>query len=206
MASITPRSAKVPLYFGDYQQRVELLDLEIAAAQKAAERARASTAPRLIHQGPAGELEDARVGTLENEREALVAEAEANGEVVVVTLQALGKKDGVPGRRRWSDLTKANPPRDGDDVPEDVRAADAELGVNDETFGEALVPLSIAEISDPDLDVEDLLDNLSSAQFGLLYAVAFSLNRATGSDPKALRRSPRSPSSPETGQLLDASA
>lgn len=194
--SFKPRSAKVPLYSGDYQQRVDLIDAEIQATKQAAERARKSNQVRLLSELPPGAFEDARVAELEAEREALVTEAEANGEVTIATLQALAAKDGVPGRKRWADLIKAHPPREGDDVPEATREADKRLGVNDEAFGEALVPLSIVAL-EPDMPVDDLLDNLSSAQFDLLYAVAFGLNRGTGSDPKALRTKP-SLSSPET--------
>lgn len=183
--SFKPRTVKVPLFGGDYQQRVDLLDADLEAARTAAERAKKSTAPRTLSDDAPGAPEEARVVELEAEREALVAEAEENGEVTIVTLQALSKKDGKSGRRRWNDLVSEHPPRDDNDV-------DAELGVNDSTFGEVLVPLSIIDISDQEIDVDDLLDAVSSAQFDLLYAVAFSLNRGVGSSPKSLRKSPPS--------------
>lgn len=183
--SFKPRSIKIPLFGGDYQQRVDLLDVELDVARTAAEAAKKSTAMRMLNEDAPGTSEDARVAELEAEREALVAEAEENGEVTVVTLQALSKKDGKSGRRRWNDLVSEHPPRDDNE-------ADIELGINDSTFGEALVPLSIIDSSDQDLTVDDLLDEVSSAQFDLLYAVAFSLNRGVGSSPKSLRKSPPS--------------
>lgn len=202
----TPRTVKIPLFSGDYQQRVELIDAELKAARKAVAEATKADRPRLLYEDEPGAPERARVAALEAEREAVVTEAEENGEVTVVTLQALSKKDGVSGRKRWNDLIRQHPPRTGDDVPESVREADKLLGVNDETFGEALLPLSIVEVSDPDLGVDDLLDLVSSAQFEFLYSVAFSLNRSPGSDPGKGRRSTPSPSGSATGTSPAASA
>jgi hypothetical protein len=191
--SFTPRTAKIPLFSGDYQQRVEMIDADLETARKAAEKAKSLAVARLLSDGASGEAEDARVTELEAEREALTAEAEANGEVITVTVQALGKKDGVPGRKRWSQLVSQHPPRDGDDVPATVKEADGKLGANEESLAEALVPMSVVEVSDPNQSVEDLLDNVSSAQFDLLFIVALSLNRTAGSNPKAQRRSQPSP-------------
>lgn len=192
--AFTPRTAKVPLFSGDYQQRVEMLDADLDAARKAAEKAARAIEPRMLTQGPPGEEEAARVAELEAEREALVTEAEANGECVIATVQALGKQDGVPGRKRWSNLVAEHPPRDGEDVPEQIREGDKALMVNEESFAEALVPLSVVELSDPDIAIPDLLDDLSSAQFDLLFNVAFALNRTAGSNPKGQRRPQPSPS------------
>lgn len=196
--SFKPRTAKIPLFSGDYQQRVEMLDAELDAARKAAEKAKSLAVARLLSDGEPGEAEDARVAELEAEREALTAEAEENGEVTIATVSALGKKDGEPGRKRWSRLVAEHPPRDGDDVPESIKAGDKALGVNEESFADALVPLSVVEISDPNIEIPDLLDDLSSAQFDLLFTVAFSLNRTAGSNPKAQRRSQPSPNGDAT--------
>src|SRR5690606_34775721 len=67
--------------------------------------------------------------------ERIQAEADENGDVLWVTLRALGRKT-------WADLVRQHPPRDGDDVPEEVRESDKQLGVNDESFGEAMLPLA----------------------------------------------------------------
>lgn len=197
-----PRTVKIPLFSGDYQQRVDLIDAELKAARQAAEKAAKSTAARLITEAAPGTTEAARVSALEAERAALTAEAEENGEVTIVTLQALSKDaNGVPGRKRWNELVRAHPPRVGDEFPESVREGDKLLGVNDETFGEALLPLSIVEISDPELTPDDLLDEVSSAQWDLLYSAAFALNRGVGSNPK----SPHSPPPSLNGDATAAS-
>ena len=91
-------------------------------------------------------------------------------------------------------LVAKHPPRTDEDIPEHVRKHDATLGVNDQALGDDLVPLSIAAI-EPDMPIADLLDNISSAQFDLLYGHAFALNRGTGADPKAAPRLALSPSS-----------
>lgn len=193
--SFRPRTATVRLYQGDYQQRVAELEQIVDEAQSALDRARKQkpTGPRLMHEtapdlaGLEADVDRAVVAL-----GALRDEAEAGGDVLAVTMRALP-------RRKWADLVKAHPPRDGDDVPEENRKSDAQLGINDETFGDALVPPSIESLSDPDLSVDDLLDAVSSAQFDQLYGTAFALNRAVGSDPKGPPRLPPSPSSNGTG-------
>jgi hypothetical protein len=59
--------------------------------------------------------------------------------------------------------------------------------VNDETFKEALVPLSIVSPKwDTTGEREEFLDSLALAQFRKLYLAAYLLNAADGADPKAL--------------------
>lgn len=164
MGKFQPRTMKVTLYQGDWQDRVD-------KARRAAEVADRSKGSEVRTMGE--EPEHIR---LAREHDAIKAEAEAEG-AVVVTIQAVH-------RNAWSELLESNPPRTGEEYPEHVREGDAALGVNDTALGEALVPKSIAAISDPDMTVDDLLDGISSAQFDLLYGAAFALNRGTGSDPK----------------------
>lgn len=191
MTGFQPLTHKVTLYQGDYQQRIQ----EAASAAELAEMRLKREREKPDQVRTLAEIPD--IVTLAEEFHAaakvhddLVAEAEAEG-ALVVTLRAVG-------RRKWSELVAAHPPRTEDDVPESVRKSDAELGVNDTALGEELLPLSIAELSDPDLQVADLLDMVSSAQFDLLYGTAFALNRGLGSDPKARPRLLPSPSTPET--------
>lgn len=182
MSGFKPRTLKVPLYQEDWQQRVDLAKAAADAAERRwrdAEKRR-GTEVRLMSEPPAAEAAYVEYERLAAEHDEIKAQAEAEG-AVVVTVQALG-------RRKWSELVKANPPRTGDDVPDDVRENDKTLGVNDEGLGEALVPLAIADISDPDLSKDDLLNAISSAQWDLLYGAAFALNRSVGSDPKAAPR------------------
>jgi hypothetical protein len=180
--SFKPRTVTVRLYQGDFQQRIAELEDARRQADKALDdaRKRKPVEPRLLHDtGNAEEIEalSAKVAEYDAALESVRAEAEADGSVTSVTMSALP-------RRRWADLVKQYPPRDGKDVPEAIREADASVGVNDETFGEALVPASIQSISDEDLSVDELLEAISDAQFQMLYANAFALNRALGADPK----------------------
>lgn len=176
MSAFKPRTRKVELFQGDWEQRLE-------DAARAVEVARTKAEPRSLDE-PSSEVD-----RLAAEHDAL--REEAINDRVVVTLQALGRK-------AWSDVVAENPPRTGDDVPEAVRKADESLGVNDLALGEALVPLSIVAV-EPEMSVDDLLDSISSAQFDLLYGHAFALNRGTGADPKAAPRLAPSPSSNGTG-------
>lgn len=171
MSGFKPRTRKVELYQGDWEQRLE-------DARRAVEDARASGEVRTLG-------EPSKADLLAAEHDAL--REQAIEDRVVVTLKALP-------RRQWSELVAKHPPRIGDDVPEHVRKYDEELGVNDLALGDDLVPISIAAI-EPEMPVSDLLDNISSAQFDLLYGHAFALNRGTGADPKAAPRLAHSPSS-----------
>lgn len=174
MSAFKPRTWVVELYEGDWQQRIE-------DAAKAVDRARANPTPAMF-----GEESD--VAVAEREYNALLDAAV--DERVCVTLQAVGRK-------KWAELVETNPPRTDEAVPEDLRKGDAKLGVNDQAFGEALVPLSIVAV-EPEMDKNDLLDNISSAQFDLLYGRAFELNKGVGADPKAVPRLTPSQSSSET--------
>jgi len=73
-------------------------------------------------------------------------------------------------------LLRDHPPRKGDD-------GDKAMGLNTETFFDALIPLSIV---DPELNedqVSRLMDALSSAQYDKLLEAAWSLNRRDVSVP-----------------------
>ena len=73
-------------------------------------------------------------------------------------------------RSAWKALVAEHPPREG-------HKGDAAIGVNEETFRDALVAASV------DLDADDL-DMLSDADHERLYFSAFALNRVAP-DPKA---------------------
>lgn len=187
------RSLKVPLYAADWQQRINQALAAVQAAEKryldAQKRESGPSAPvRTISESPASTLLEVEHQKRIAEHDQLVAEADADGKLIV-TLEALP-------RRRWLALIEKHPPRTDESVPEDKRRGDAELGCNDDALGEDLVPQSIVALSDPNLSVVDLLDDVSSAQWDLLYGAAFALNRDVGSAPKAL--SSRSPNSDET--------
>lgn len=192
MSGFQPRTVTIPLYQGDWQQRVDLARNAAMAAEQRWRDAQKRRGRETLLMGEESEADLAsdEYRQLAAEHDEVKAKAEAEG-ALLVTLRALPRK-------KWSELVKAHPPRTGDDVPEAVRKYDAEYGINDETMGDALVPLSIASLSDPDLSIDDLLDSCSSAQFDLLYGAAFALNRGTGSDPKAAPRLTPSPSSGET--------
>lgn len=177
------RTVKVKLYSGDWQQRI---DQALKDAEKAEERlneARRQEAapggrPRLLTEAPESETRAVEHQQAVAEHDRLVAQAEADG-VLTVTIQALP-------RRKWAAMVAKHPPRTDETVPEEKRKSDADLGINDDTFGEELVPASIKAVSDPDLKVDDLLDEVSSSQWDLLYGAAFAVNRGVGSSPKAL--------------------
>ena len=176
------RTLKVPLYGGDWQQRINNALAAVAAAEKkyhdAKKRESTSSAPRLLHEMPESETLKVEWDQRIAEHDALVAEADEAGKLVV-TLQALR-------RREWANMLAKHPPRTDESVPEDKRKMDAEIGANDDTLAEDLVPASIIDLSEPDLSVDDLLDGVSAAQWDLLYGAAFALNRDVGSAPKAL--------------------
>lgn len=153
MTTIEPRTATVTIYGGDYLDRIRLLERKAEAAREAASDVRTiDEVPEYL--------------TLAEQHDALVAEAEEKA--THIKLRALG-------RREWKALVAAHPAREGN-------KSDESVGVNEDTFKDALVPASIAE---PAGFGEDDLDALSDIDFDRLYFTAFALNRAPGGDPKA---------------------
>lgn len=157
MSTIAARTATVDIYVGDYLDRIRHLEREYDAALKE----EAAEGPRLNHEEPRSEA-------LRAEHVALVAEAEESA--VHIVLRALRRSE-------WRELVKLHPPREN-------HKGDAAVGVDESTFKDALVPVSIVS---PTLD-EDDLDNLSDVDFDRLYLTAFALNRSPAASPKALER------------------
>ena len=188
MAIIKPRTTTVTIVGGDYAERLSELE---RAAEKARSREEQQDALREsseqsgppLRSGqkaptePAGKPESVR---LAEEHDALFAEAEAAGAVLVVTLQALRRSE-------WKALVAQHKPRVDN-------KEDAAVGVNEDTFREALVPVSVVS---PELDADDY-DALAAADFDRLYVEAFALNRMSGGDPKAGLVSRMSQQSSET--------
>ena len=166
MVTIEPRTAVVPIFQGDYLDRIRHLE----ERHKQAKKDEQEGPPRLNSEIPVS-VEIAK------EHKALVTEAESSA--LNVTVRALPRK-------AWRELVEAHP------VRPDNRA-DAIVGVNEDTFKDALVPISIVE---PEL-TEDELDSLSDAQWDQIYYAAFYLNRGT-QNPKALLASPQSQESDAT--------
>lgn len=156
--TITQQPAKVVIYQGDDRARLDELEQAVEAA-----RTTPVVARTLGEQPPELEAIEAYNAFL----------AEAEERAVVVLLRPLGRK-------KWRALVAAHPPRPGNDD-------DKRFGVNDETFGDALVAACLASPTfDSDAEMDVFLDSLTSVQFDLLYAKAFTLNRTPPTDPKAL--------------------
>lgn len=154
MANIEPRTSKVTIYQGDYLDRIRHLEQQAEAAADAEEGR-----PRRV----GTETEAQR---LAREHDELVAEAEESA--LHITLRALRRSE-------WKKLVADHPPREGNE-------GDKAIGVNEDTFKEALVPASVVE---PTEFTEDDLDSLSDVDFDRLYFAAFALNRAPAAGPKA---------------------
>lgn len=120
---------KVPFFTEDYGQRLEALETALDLARKDAARGQGDGAPRTM-------LEADPVAELEEQLDALYAEALSKA--TVVTLAPV-KRDA------WRKLKEAHPPRKGDDVPEDDRKADASQGFNVSTIDDDLVYACVVE-------------------------------------------------------------
>lgn len=156
----TRKTDTVELFGGDYEQRIaEARDAAMKAADDASKQKTPKT--RLAADLP----DDERLAKAHDD---LVAEARTEGSVVV-SLRALN-------RVQWRDLVAAHPPRKDNE-------GDETFGINEESFSDALVPLSITGVK-PEVVVADLLEELSSAQFDVLYGMAFRLNRRVDVSPK----------------------
>lgn len=176
MSLFEPRRKTVRIYGGDYHARLEELERRIYRA---------------------GEASDGRSVTLDEtpehvalieEYNALVDEA-AQHRVDVVVQQ-------IP-RSLSKELRKQNPPRVAgvDGATEREARNDAALGVNEETFREALVPASVVE---PELSADDF-DAMSEGAFTRLYNAALEVTYGYVSDPKEMSLVSRpTPQSDET--------
>ena len=157
--TLSARTARIPLYQGDDLARIESLRADVERAKLSA------SGPARI--GDTGsDLAAAKLALTE-------ACEEAEPRAVVMVVQALG-------RRQWRALVTEHPARDGE-------SQDEMMGVNSESFPDALVPLSIAEPEFPShADRDAFLDALSDADFNRLFRAAFTLNRVPADDPKDL--------------------
>lgn len=165
--TIDPRTAVVTIFQGDYLDRIRFIEQQ----HKAAVEAEKAGPPRMNDEIPESV-------SLAQQHKSLVAEAEASA--LNITVRALGRK-------AWRALVAAHP------VRADNRA-DEIVGVNEDTFKDALVPVSIVS---PEL-TPDELDQLSDAQFDTIYYTAFGLNRGPQSAPKVL---PGSLTNPESAAI-----
>lgn len=154
MSVIQARTATVDIYQGDYLDRIRHLEQRYDAAVKAEDGT-----TRTLSEVPESHA-------LFEEHKALVAEAEESK--IVVTVGALG-------RAGWRALVKEHPAREGNQEDDSV-------GLNEETFKEALVPISILS---PELSADDL-DAMSDVDYDRIYYTAFALNRFPAGAPKAL--------------------
>jgi hypothetical protein len=167
MSTFEPRTATVVIFGGDYLDRIRLLEQKAEAAKDAegGTPRRVGTTPEYLR--------------LAKEHDDLVKEAEESALRVVV--QALRRSE-------WKALVKEHPPRVGN-------KDDERVGANEDTFKDALIPVSIVE---PAGFGEDDLDALSDADFDRIYYTAFSLNRGVAAGPKAGLYSRMSQESEET--------
>lgn len=184
--TLNPRTHTVVLYQGDDLAVLDRLAGEVNdlrdKVDREARKAKGAP-PRLL--GEADPVTDASAACDAKEAEHDAALADAKPRAVTIVLRALGRKT-------FRQLVDAHPPREGNT---DDKAA----GVNEDTFVEALVPLSIASPAfASDAERDEFLDSLTYAQFRALYLWAYALNTTEGASPKALTASGHSPLEPET--------
>lgn len=175
MSLFQPRTETVHIYGGDYHSRLEALQARVIAAAESVDSngvARLGSKPEHVQ--------------LAEEYDALAAEAAEHR--IDVTVQQ------IP-RRVAKALRKAHPPRQigQDGVTEREARGDGVLGVNEDTFSEALVcggtieidgtPVEYRSVVEPEMEPDDF-DALSEGAFGVLYRAALDLNYGFVTDPK----------------------
>lgn len=177
MTTINPRTATVTIFQGDALDEIEHLRRKAEAVREASD-----TVTRRY--GEVSEYEQIRA-----EHDELVKAAEADA--IVVKVRNLGRK-------QYRDLKAKFPPRE-EGVSEQVKAADAQIGANEDAFFDALVPLSmLAPAFGSDAERTAFLDELSAIDFERLKLTAFRLNEYQAADPKLLPVFPETPESDET--------
>ena len=164
MTEMKPRTTAVVIYQGDDLAMLEELDEQVSKAQRDLKSAEADKTPRLMHErDTTADLREA-LDSAQSDRDEFAAEAAKRG--VRVILCSIGRK--------WRGLVKAHPPRT-DDEGETIDG-DKLIGVNMETFAEALVPMSI--LSGVEGDKQEFIDSLTDFDFERLFLAAFHLNRS----------------------------
>lgn len=174
--TLKPRTSTVTLYQGDDEDHLQHLADAVNDAQERYDQAR-KDADRddlppigMMDEDPVAAAQE-RLDAAKKAHDEFLAEAEERAIKVVV--QALGRK-------KFRDLADDHPPREDNE-------GDKVLGINDETFKEVFVPMSIISPTfDTTAERDDFLDSLALSQFRSVYLRAFTLNTVPGSDPKAL--------------------
>lgn len=99
------------------------------------------------------------------------------------------------GRKAYRALLTAHPPREGNEV-------DEQLGWNDDSFPDALLMASV--VTDPVVDdLEDFLDALSEDDAELVFTSAVAVNGGASADPRLRLYSDTTPSTGATSDSLD---
>lgn len=186
MSIVDPRTSEVTIYQGDYLDRLRFLERQYDEMVKAE-----SKTTQTLTDVPESEA-------LAEQHEALKAEAEETA--IHVKVRAIR-------RSQYRELADKYPPRTGDDVDPSIVLSDSKMGVNEKEFRLVLVPAAIVEIRVGEKvtawaetskeDREEFLDEITEADFELLFSHAFALVNAFGASPKALRP-PVSQTNPES--------
>lgn len=166
-----PMLEKVPFFTEDYGQRLEALESALTAAR--ADRDRAAKSDNGI---PQTMLEADPVSELEDQLEALYAEALSKANIVTLT---------AVSRDEWRKLKEKHPPRTGDEGSEADRKADAEAGHNVTTIDDDLVHASLVE---PKFTSRAAFDEwagaLGAGEWQTLVNVAWQITNGIRSVPK----------------------
>lgn len=190
---VQPRTAVVDIFVGDDLDQLRHLERRAEAAKSA------DSLPRLGDEVP-------EYLAIAEQYDALAKVAEERA--LHVKVQALGRKV-------WKAVVAQHPPRkvgetnaDGSPVTKEQAKSDADVGVNEDTFKDALVyggtveldgsPTPYQSIVEPELSADDL-DQLADIDFDRLYYTAFNLNRTpAAAGPKASLVSRLTPKNDET--------
>lgn len=188
MSLLKPRTATIPIYQGDDAETLSMLHMKVQIAERNAEEARQSGSASRHGDDPLAEVAKAKA-----EYNDFLDDAAERA--VMVRIESIGK-------RRFRNLLAAHPARKvknakGEDVDHDD---DFEYGVHSETFPLALLTFAeagtegVRTIVEPEFKsskaLQDFLDDeVTDGDFERLWQNAYWLNRAPGSDPKALRYS-----------------
>ncbi len=78
-------------------------------------------------------------------------------------------------RTQWRELCSAHPPRRGDD--NEIVDSDKFMGVNVETFYDAIVRACVVDPELDDASFKTLIDTLTDRQFDQLFEAAWGINR-----------------------------
>jgi hypothetical protein len=194
-ASVTPRTRSIVLLQGEDEEELDTLRDRAAELRQKADSLKPKQGQRPAAVGLLTEGDDSSAA----EAAAVAAEKAADDFAAAAALRGVKVIMRSLGRKKWRDILKNHPPREGD-------AQDRVARYNVDTAPEDIVPACLASPALADAEREEFLDSLTDGQFQQIAWLAHIVNQGVGADPTQRLLSTSSQTSDETSSSPSAPA